>query len=87
VKNSSYYWEISVAGYRIGSKGKNVKSSKTAIFDSGTNFIYMPSSIGKTILNSILGNTYWIDYNGYPMVNCYGTYESLYLNLGDSTYF
>lgn len=47
----------------------------------------MPSSIGKQILDSLLADTYWIDYNGYPMVDCNGNYESLYINFGDSTYF
>jgi hypothetical protein len=39
-------WQVSIKGYKIGSKGKSVTIKHPAIFDTSTNYIYMPNSIG-----------------------------------------
>jgi hypothetical protein len=57
VNKASGYWQIIVGGYALGT-GANVDAPFTAIADTGTTLMLLPSTIVKAYYAQILGSVY-----------------------------
>ena len=73
----------------MGGNGALIYLSTSGIINSGSGYIYTPSSVGSNILNSLLKGRTWIVDNGIPLVYCTNidTLPSLYISIVDSYWF
>lgn len=64
VDTSNGFWQFTAAGYAVGS-GDVVTESYTAIADTGTTLLYLPSDVVTAYYNNVTGATYSSDEGGY----------------------
>ena len=83
------YWRIRSGGYKLGLDGANKANAFNAVLDTGSGYIYTPSSLGTTVIDTLLDGRDWFFHNGIPLVLCQNidTLPSLFLNLHSSNWF
>ncbi|KAI4794806.1 aspartyl protease [Aureobasidium sp. EXF-8846] len=64
VNSGSGFWQFTADGYQVGSSS-TVSSSITAIADTGTSLMYLPSSIVSAYWSQVVGSGYDSNQGGY----------------------
>lgn len=64
VSSSQGFWQITASGYAVGS-GSSVSSSFTAIADTGTTLVYLPTAIVKAYYAKVSGSQNSNTFGGY----------------------
>jgi hypothetical protein len=96
LSDNSMLWDVNVDGFRVGTSdyirnkkaaGYYIEYNSTAILDSGTSLMYVPSELFHPIMNLILDDKAHIYLQKAYWATCdLSQYQSLYLLIGD-TYF
>eukprot|EP00347_Sterkiella_histriomuscorum_P020327 403338231 len=98
----SFFWIANINGFKLGTSGtySNFKDSTfthetyPGIFDTGSSFLYVPRSIGVTLISKILRGQIFSHFQGLFLVSCDKTQflpislliDNLWLEISPETY-
>jgi aspergillopepsin I len=84
VDNSQGFWGFTAGGYSTGSAGTS-GSIGSAIMDTGTTLLYIPSAAVRSYYNSVPGGYYDSNQGGY-LGNCNANWPQWNVRIGSTTF-
>lgn len=85
VDSSQGFWQFTAGAYAIGSGATSTSTVGTAIADTGTTLLYLPSALVTAYYKQVSGATNSATYGGY-IVPCSATLPSLTLVIGGTKF-
>ena len=85
VDDSQGFWQFTAGGYSVGGNNATTGSVGTAIADTGTSLLYLPTNVAKAYYAGVSGATLDSQQGGYT-VPCGATLPSFNVAIGGKTF-
>lgn len=85
VDTSNGFWQFTAGGYSIGTSTSTSGSVGTAIADTGTTLLYLPSAVVKAYYAKVSSAQYLSSQGGY-VVSCSATLPAFNVKIGTGTF-
>ena len=79
------FWQFTAGGYSVGTSTTTSGSIGTAIADTGTTLLYLPSAVVTAYYKQVSGATYNSQQGGYTF-KCSATLPNFNVAIGGATY-
>lgn len=85
VSTSQGFWQFTAGGYSVGSSTSTSGSIGTAIADTGTTLLYLPSSVVTAYYSKVSGASYNNQQGGY-VFSCSANLPAFNVNIGGKVF-
>lgn len=85
VDTSNGFWQFTAGGYSVGSSTTTSGSVGTAIADTGTSLLYLPSAVTSAYYAKVSGATYSSSQGGY-IFSCKATLPNFNVKIGSQVF-